>query len=208
MRIAASLLTAGVVLALAWFAPPAAAQSADPVGEAVGIEGTVHVHRAAGSDALQPGTQLFALDRVVTAADGRALLAMNDGSEITVGPDTEVALAQYAGDVDDTAGAVWKLVKGILRAALPGSGAAPLDVETGVAVASARSTVFIVEAGVGATAVLAVEDRVAVSAKDGSVGAILAPGFGLDVLADEPAKGPRQWPEARVESFLERTTLR
>jgi len=204
----ASLLTAVVALALALAAPPAAAQSDGPVGEAAQVEGTVHVHRDAGTDVLEPGTELFALDRVVTEADGRALLAMDDGSNITVGPNTEVSMAQYAGADEGTAGAVWELVKGILRATLPGPGAAPLDVETGVAVASARSTVFIVEAKSGATAVLAVEDRVAVSAKDGSLGAILAPGFGLDVLADEPAKGPRQWPEARVQSFLERTTLR
>lgn len=205
MRFPALLLALAVVCGTA----PAAAEGDDPVGRAAAVQGLVEVHRVAAARPLERGADLFAADRIVTGADGRARLAMNDGSEITVGADTELQVASYVRESGGAAAAVWDLVEGILRATLPeAGGAAPLDVETGVAVASARSTVFIVEAEPGRTAVLSVEGRVEVASKDGAIGAALAPGFGMDFEAGEPAKGPRQWPGERVQSFLERTTLR
>lgn len=197
------------VVVAGWAATgPAAAQS-DPVGTAAATRGEVVVHRDAGTQSLDVGAPVYVGDRIVTGANGRVALAMNDGAEIAVGPETELVVANYVVEGGNRESGVWDLLRGILRATLPQSGTpAPFDVETGVAIASARSTEFAVEADDDKTAVLSIEGRVEVTMVDGTAGALLVPGFGVDLTPGQPPTGPRQWPPERVRSFIDRTTVR
>jgi len=80
-------------------------------------------------------------------------------------------------------------------------------VTTGTAIASVRSTDWVIEAKPDDTAVFVVDGRVQVVNRGQTGGVLLYPGFGTDVRPDSPPTTPKRWGQARVDSALARTRL-
>ena len=190
------------LLLAVWLAPVAAL--ADPVGRVVEQAGDAFFVREGESALLRPGEDLAAQDRVVTAADGKVVIRFDDGSLCTIGPDSELLLADLAAPH----GGWLDLVHGIVRLILaPGSRAAETGVRTRAAVASVRSTEFIVDAKLDHAAVFVAAGTVRVIGRLTGAAVTLQAGEGTDVGLREPPTPPKRWGDKRVQDVTARTTL-
>lgn len=200
MRTIAPLIAA-LLLCLAGL--PASAQSAEPIGTVAGLTGSAVALRADGPVALRLGAPIRRRDEVRTLADAKLQIEFHDGSELVLGADSKVAIARYA--PSDGRGLL-KLLQGIVRAVLPESGSwRRFDVETRNAVASVRSTQWIVALSPEGTAVFAVAGAVAV--RGGGAEVLLNEGQGTDVPTAGKPDAPGRWGRSRVDRVLQRTTL-
>jgi hypothetical protein len=190
------------LLAAVWLAPcPAWAET---VGRVVEQAGDAFFVREGESALLRPGEDLAAQDRVVTAADGKVVIRFDDGSLCTIGPDSELLLADLAAPQ----GGWLDLVHGIVRLILaPGSRAAETGVRTRAAVASVRSTEFVVDAKLDHAAVFVAEGTVHVTGRLTGASVTLQAGEGTDVGLREPPTPPKRWGDKRVQDVTARTAL-
>jgi hypothetical protein len=189
-------------------APPAIAGPAR-VGEIIGQSGQATVERVNGTVGLAIGAAVYESDRIVTGPDGRIKVRFKDGTIVAVSNDSELVVADYVTDKDrDRVGAVLSLLLGILRATVAGGGAqGGFEIETRIAVASVRSTDFMVEAKGGHAAVVVLDGTVEVAGAGTGSTVILEPGEGTDVEAGAPPGTPKRWGQARVDAFLARTAV-
>lgn len=203
----ASVIGFALVVGLVTMAP--AALAAEPIGTVVDQRGDVTAVREPARVALARGAAILETDRIVTGVEATVKIALADGSVLTIGANSEVALESYlVGPDRGRIGAVLDLVLGIIRVTVSMSGdGAPFDVRTRAAVASARSTQWLVEATDRGTAVFVVEGEVAVSSRDANATVYLGPNFGVDVPPGGQPSSPKEWGAARVEDVLARTRL-
>lgn len=200
-----------VAIALACCAAgPAAGQEPDaPIGYVAAIDGAGAVQRADDDEPLVEGAVITASDEILTGADTRVLLVLNDGSRVVVGADTRIAMHLLAGPgAGGETDRVIDLLQGILRISVQVAGdEEPIGTRTPTAVVAARSTAWIVEYAADNTAVLALEGTVEVEATTAAGSVVLGPGFGTDVPRGEPPREPVEWGAARAEAFRERTAF-
>jgi hypothetical protein len=190
------------LLALLWLLPLPA--RAEPVGRVIEQAGDVFYVREGASALLRPGEDLVAEDRVVTAANGKVVIRFEDGSLCTIGADSELLLS----DLARAQGGWLDLVHGIVRLILaPGARDAGRGVRTRAAVASVRSTDFIVDAKLDHAAVFVAEGTVIVTGRLTGGAVTLQAGEGTDVALRQPPTPPKRWGEKRVEDVTARTTL-
>ena len=203
MRLAAVLRTALATACLS-FSVQATEAAAEPIGRVVNQSGTVFLIHNGAVSPLEPGDDLDDADRVVTAPDGKVAIRFEDGSLCTIGPDSELLI----GDLASPQGGWIDLVRGIVRVILaPGAREAAGGVRTRAAVASARSTEFVVEASLDHSAVFVAAGTVEVTGRLTGVSVTLGPGEGTDIGLREPPTPVKRWGEKRVSDVMARTTL-
>jgi hypothetical protein len=157
-----SLCTALAALA----AQPVAAQSSGASGpiEAVaspardatfkGVVGDVRVvsgdGRTEGQRLVQPGAPLSASERIVTGPDGTAAFVARDGTMVSVGPNTSVALSRFEFDSTTQRGRfALNLLRGSVRVVTglrTNTSPDRFSVTTPTSIVGVRGTDFIVEA--------------------------------------------------------------
>jgi hypothetical protein len=189
-----------LLIVVLFLAAPAAATAAEPFGRVVSLDGAALVLRDARRQPLTPGAELRLGDEIRTGDMARVVIESTDGTRIVVGPASEVALRQrLVAREGGRLQVALDLFTGILRL-LGGEGAAAPSVETRAAVASVRSTEWLVQAtGVG-TAVLSLEGEVEVRAASDAV--VLRPGEGTDVAIGGAPSRPTTWGQARHDRLL------
>lgn len=171
------------------------------------ISGTAVVLRDGGSSRLAPGASLGSDDQLVTGARARLRIACKDGVEITIGPDSSVAMRALATAGTESRSLI-ELVGGILRIALaPHFARDRLELRTPTAVAAARSTAWTAEADAGKTAVFVIEGTVSVSSRATGATAEVSAGFGIDVPATGAPAAPVRWGQPRAERALQLTAF-
>lgn len=187
----------------------AAAWAAEPIGHVELQQGGVNVERGSVRMPLWPGDPVFLDDRIFTDKDGRVKIGFVDDSVLSVGSDSEVVLDAYRFGRDGRRlHAAITLVLGIVRAVVTaGTPSSVFNVETSVAVASARSTDWLVEAGVDRSAVFVSEGRVEVAVRSGGAGAVLTPGLGIDVFAGRSVGMVKRWGAQRIAEARARTRV-
>ena len=193
-----------LVLVVGLLGGASSAFAAELVGRVVGQDGRALVVRGPQIASLEIGASLFADDEVRTAADGRVIIESEDGVRLVIGSSTEIRLARWQADRPKRRlDAVISLVTGVMR--LIGrdtGGERRLSVESRTAVASVRSTEWLVEAtGVG-TGVFVIEGSVAVASPQGEV--ILEAGQGTEAVLGAAPTPPAPWSAARLERVLAR----
>ncbi len=197
-----TLLLLAMVLA-AVCAMPRAAQADERIGEVSGLTGPVVVIRGDTPAALFLGAAIHSGDFVRTMEGAKLSIAFDDGSELVLGADSQVSMTQFAPEEGE---GVFDLLEGILRVAIQRAGDwRRFTVGTRHAVASARSTEWVMDLTREGTAAFVVEGRIAVRAAGQEV--LLAAGEGVDVAPDEAPGPPTEWGAARVDEVLARTTL-
>lgn len=207
-RFAITLLAACLATLIAGLLPGGAgAMAAEPVGRVVHHEGIVMVLREAGATALATGAPVYADDRIFTNVDARARVALVDGGTLSIGPGSLVVVEDFRAAGEGPLEATVSLFLGIIRAVIPEAAAdeGRFDVRTRAAIASVRSTRFIVSATEGGshTAVFVIDGVVAVAATaPGGDTVLLDDGEGVDIDIGETALQPVRWGEARVRRVL------
>ncbi|MFO1067413.1 MAG: FecR family protein [Geminicoccaceae bacterium] len=193
-----------LVLVVALLGAACGASAAELVGKVVSQDGKALVLRGPQIATLEVGASLFVDDEVRTAADGRVVIESDDGVRLVIGSATEMKLARWEADRPKRRlDAVISLVTGVMR--LIGretGGERQLRVESRAAVASVRSTEWLVEAtGVG-MGVFVIEGSVAVASPAGEV--TLAAGQGTEAVLGAAPTAPAPWSAARLERVLAR----
>ncbi len=129
-------------------APPAAAQDAaqDAIGAVTRVRGAALATQAGVSRPLAAGGAIFVADEITTGADTRLEMRLTDGTVVTLGDDTVIAVAAFAFDPASGRGnALLRVSAGVFRAVtgrlskLSGNSFA---VATPVATAGIRGTDF------------------------------------------------------------------
>jgi ferric-dicitrate binding protein FerR (iron transport regulator) len=182
-------------------APLGIGQVTRRTGEAAAIRGPMIV-------ALVPGDPIFVDDILRTGSDSRLLISCADGLQITIGPATELAVRSY---LADQPGHPLEVVLGLLQGIARLVGAAmpkgrTIEIDTRTAIASVRSTQWLLESTDRGTGVLSIEGEVTVLALAGGQ-VVLQPGQGTDVPPGGPPKTPAVWGAARRRDAIARTTI-
>jgi len=195
----APLVVASLVLLIS--TAPALSEPIGRVIEQTGKAFLVHDGKAA---TLRPGAAVAQEDRVVTALDGKVLIQFADSSICAIGPGSEVLLA----DLAVPRGGWIELVRGIVRLVLsPGIRAAETGVRSRTAVASARSTEFVVDATLDRAAVFVANGTVQVTGRLTGASVLLGSGEGTDVGLRTPPTPIHPWGEKRIREVMSRTTV-
>ena len=178
-----------------------------PIGEVSGLVGTATAGDGGASRALSVGADVHAGDHVTTGAASRLEIRLSDDSTMVIGESSRVVLKEFA-PKPGGGSALLELLEGILRIDLRPDGYwTDFDVRTYTAVASVRSTEWVVETRPGNTAVFVVRGSVEVTDRIGRNGVVLEAGFGTDVPFGAPPGEPKQWGKARAASAVARTSM-
>ena len=178
------------------------------VGQVLSSTGLADVVRGNAVIALAAGDAVYAEDIVRTGPDSRLQIVCNDGLQIVVGAGTELAVRSY---LTSTSDGRLEILLGLLRgiARLIG-GASPtprtVEIDTRTAVASVRSTEWLIESTDKGTAVLAIQGEVTVLGLAGGR-VVLEPGQGTDVAPGAAPRTPATWGQARRLDAIARTTI-
>lgn len=139
------------ITALATLATCALAQS-EEAGLVKSVKGQVSIERAGSTTAAKPGSKVYANDRMVTAADGSAGIALKDNTLLTVGPNSNMSLDRFAFDSTTHQGALEASIRKGTLSVVSGkiAKASPEAVQfrTPNSILGVRGTEFIIEAGV------------------------------------------------------------
>jgi hypothetical protein len=185
-------------------------------GEAIAEERTCEIAQVSGQASLThegkrakatAGTQVSAKDTLRTGADGRVEIQCSDQIVLTVGAETELGLGSLVGEQGPSETIAMSLHRGIARFLAPVRTWGTFNVFGPVAVASVRSTEWVMETPKRGTNVLVLDGSVTVRAKSGQ-GVILGPSHGVDVAADGTMGEPKTWGAERVAKTLQRLGLR
>ena len=171
------------------------------------VVGDAALQRGTARQPVRPGMPLRQGDRVVTGAGGRVEMRCPDGSSLVVGERSAVYLSIFITD-NRRHNAVIEVFEGIVRALLPsGHTWERFDIVTRTAVASVRSTVWIVDAKPDSTGVFVETGGVLVSSRVNQAQVFLQPGYGVDVGVQPAPLEARLWGRARIDDALARTRL-
>ena len=155
---------------------------------------SVQVLRAGQDRGAKVGYRIFNADRIITGPETRITIACDDGMRTIIAGGTEIDLGTLTGAAK-TEGHAARLLRGLAGFILPLVGARRFEVRTPSAVASVRSTEWLVNVTDGATAVFVRDGAVDVFTARG--GALLEPGEGIDVTAAGEAGPVKTWGEGR-----------
>src|SRR5690606_18677143 len=126
---------------------PAVAAEDVPVGQVVRQLGNASVVRDAAEAPLTLGASVFARDLIEAGPNARVEIRFTDGSIVVVGALARIEVADFTVESGGRISAVLRLIAGVIRATLTPDRDRSFLVRTDTAVASARSTDWLVEAG-------------------------------------------------------------
>jgi len=139
-----------LVAALLFGAPPVRADDT-PIAQIKTESGTVYATRDGKRVDLKAGDELYEKDVLDTGADGAIGLTFTDNSVLSLGPNSEVALADYKFDSSNFTGEMTTdirkgtltMVSGDIARSSPGA----MKVRTPTAILGVRGTSFAVDVG-------------------------------------------------------------
>ena len=167
------------------------------------VAGTATLSHEGKRVAAKAGAALAAKDQIRTGGDGHVEITCSDQTTVTLGAETELNLGSLVGEQGESETIAMSLHRGIAKFLAPVRTWGTFNVFGPVAVASVRSTEWVMETPKRGTNVLVLKGRVEVRAKT-SEGYILAAGQGVDVAKDGKMGDPKTWGAERVEKTLKR----
>lgn len=162
------------------------------------VVGDAAVERGGATQIARPSMPLRQGDRLITGAGGRIEMRCPDGSGLIVGERSAVRLSIFITD-DRPHNAAIELLEGIVRTLLPSGHAwERFDVVTRTAVASVRSTTWIVDVKPDTTGVFVEDGNVLVSSRVNQATLYVPAGYGVDVRAPAAPLELRVWGPPRL----------
>ncbi|MCW5730088.1 MAG: FecR domain-containing protein [Alphaproteobacteria bacterium] len=180
------------------------ASELEEVGQLTRISGLVTVHRGVVLSQGATGMRLRRGDRIATGSGGRAEMTLADGSRVTVGEESEVVVASFLTQQRGARAAVIELLKGIVRAVVPAGNWDRFEIRTATAIASVRSTDWLVDFDGNRTGVFVFSGGVGVTDPSGAGGVLLQPRQGSDVVRGQLPTRPVEWGQPRIDASLAR----
>ena len=164
------------------------------------VEGTsATLWRFGAERPLSPGALPAGESTIRTGDATRVEIACDDGTVVTIGAGTRVALESLAG-AGPSKNVLIQIIEGVVGAVAPSRSWSGFELRSPLAIAAIRSTEWLMEHDPEkGSAVFVREGRVRVSAPAGPAYATLGPGEGLDVSSDG-AGAVKTWGAARVEA--------
>ncbi|MEZ5830088.1 MAG: FecR domain-containing protein [Dongiaceae bacterium] len=197
-------LLPAVVGALLVLGQPALAQErACSIAEVTGEATLVHDGKPS---AAMLGAALSPKDQLRTGPAGRVGVTCSDQTQVTVGPDTDIGLGSLVGEQGEQTSIGISLHRGIARFLAPVRTWGSFNVFGPVAVASVRSTEWVMETPKRGTNVFVRAGMVDVLGKRGDT-VRLSPTEGVDVAPDGTMAAPKKWRAKRVADLLARLGL-
>jgi hypothetical protein len=201
------VLAAAATMHVAAAARPALAQDRTAC-VASRVVGEASVQRAANALPARPGMPLAQGDQLTTGAGGRVEVLCADGSTLVVGERTRVRLSIFVIGNAQPHNAVLELLEGILRTVLPSGHAwERFDIVTRTAVASVRSTTWIVDAKSDITGVFVEDGGVLVSSRVTQAQVFVPAGLGTNVDMRADRLEARPWGQQRLDDARARTRM-
>ena len=197
----------GSLLLLGTGGPAAASEVA--VGTVIAVRGAVFADSGAGLQPLTANARIRRGDAIVSK-DGKAKIALNDGTIVSVGENSRVRIADSENAPNDVRTRV-SLVAGVLRllvAIVPPAGR--FEVESETAIAAVRGTDWLIEATPERTSVAVVSGTVVVSGRGehARTAVVLdAHRQGTDVRRGAAPTAPAEWGDARFSDTLARAAF-
>ncbi|MGO8916536.1 MAG: FecR domain-containing protein [Stellaceae bacterium] len=173
------------------------------IGTVIAVRG--EVFRQAGPDrqALTSRQPVHLADTII-AGGGKAKILLNDGSIVSIGENSRLALAQYQ-SVGNRLTTRLHLFEGVLRLFVNRSTAGGrFEIESETAVAAVRGTDWLIEAVPDRTGVAIIQGVVAVSGLGPHQQATVLlekPGDGVDVRRGEPPGAVHPWSRERFDTL-------
>ncbi len=122
------------------------AEAGDPVGSVERMRGVADASSEGARRQLETGSEIFLHDEITTGSDTRLLIAMKDGTELTLGDDSLIVIDDFLFDEEGGIGReVFSVVSGVFRAVSGGITAldeGEMTVRTPVATLGIRGTEF------------------------------------------------------------------
>lgn len=199
------LAAAGIVPGILALAAPSA-HAEDRTCQIARVAGAATVSHEGVRSPAAAGTALAPKDQIRTGEDGRVEIVCSDQTTVTIGAATEINLGSLVGEQGPEETISMSLHRGIAKFLAPVRTWGTFNVFGPAAVASVRSTEWVMETPKRGTNVLVLKGRVEVRSKR-SEGWILGPTYGVDVAADGTMGEPKVWGEARVKKALARVTF-
>jgi hypothetical protein len=194
---------------LALFATGVAIASDVVVGSVLAVRGEVFLETSGAQRPLLANAPVHLEDTIVSIA-GKAKIALDDGTIISVGENSRVRVAEYESKTVDIKTRV-RLITGVLRLlVVKVTPAGRFEVETETAIAAVRGTDWVIEATPENTAVALVAGVVAVSSRDGQAQTTVVldrHGQGTDVRRGSAPAPVAQWGAQRFSSTVARATF-
>ncbi|MGH7095972.1 MAG: FecR family protein [Stellaceae bacterium] len=198
----------GGVLGLAGLARPVRAAAA--AGEVVGAVGSCLAEAQGQARPLRLGNPVYVADTIEVPAGARLKLRMSDGSVISLGSGTRLAVADYrtgAGGV--RVSAQLSLVSGLVRAVVAQvNRPATFEVSTAVGVAAVRSTDWFIEAQPASAQVGVLEGSVSLTSAATRHSVVIPARWGTKLYAGRDPLLPRVWAPAEFDAVIAQTDLR
>lgn len=196
-------------LALLFCVAGAASNAADVVvGSVIAVRGEVFAETGTGpQQALVVNASVHRGDTIVTHR-GKAKIALSDGTILSIGENTRLQLANFAG-TDAAPSVRLNLLSGVLRPLVNRTSAAgSFEVQTQTAIAAVRGTDWLIEADNNNTAVAILRGHVVVRSRDTPAASVSlrSPGHGTDVRRGQPPTPPAPWGKQRISDLLIRAT--
>lgn len=136
-----------IVLGSAWLALPVLAEE-NVAGSVKTAQGGSAVHRGADTIPIQAGMHLLVNDVIETAADGRLGIILQDGTRLSLGPNTELKIDSFVYEpVNAKFALLLKMARGVMvyvSGKIARFSPESVSVETPVGVLGLRGTEFAV----------------------------------------------------------------
>jgi hypothetical protein len=191
-------------------APVAPAAAAAPtVATVIGVEGVV-LREAGGERHALALRDALRLDDTLVSDAGKAKILFNDGSIVSLGEHSRLALVQYQ-SVANGRSTLLRLFDGVIRIFVNRATAGgAFEIRTETAVAAVRGTDWLMEAVPGRTGVALITGIVAVSGVREDRNAVVLlqhPGDGVDIAESKPPGPVHTWAPKRFQSLLARASF-
>jgi hypothetical protein len=202
-------MTNAWVAAMLFYVASGCAIAADAVGMVVAVRGNVYIEAAGAPQPLVANASVRTGDAIVSR-DGKAKIALDDGSIVSVGENTRVRIER----LEHSRGflrARLAIVSGVLRLLI--AKVAPdgnFELESETAIAAVRGTDWVVDATPDQTSVAVLKGKVAVSGRGAAAAStvlLASPGQGTDVRRGSPPTPPIPWGPRRLADVLARATF-
>lgn len=135
-------------LGLAMVVGAASAQAAEAIGQVKEVNGDVYLESAAGKRPAALGADVFEADTLVTGADGTVGITFMDDSRFSAGPNSRVALEDFAYDPTTQTGTFTSRVErgslAVTSGRLAKSSPDAMKVVTRASILGVRGTKFLV----------------------------------------------------------------
>lgn len=179
------------------------------VGSVLAVRGAVFWDTGGGQQPLTANTPVH-LGDVIVSTTGKAKIALDDGTIISVGENSRLRVAEYDSTSNNFRTRV-SLIAGVLRLLVAKvTAAGKFEVESETAIAAVRGTDWVIEETLEQTSVALVSGVVAVSNRDGQAQTTVVldtPGQGTDVRRGSAPTAVAHWGAQRFTSTVARATF-